>query len=241
MPHFEDLATPGSLPVLSVGWVLKALLAGLPGGILGSARLYQTLSAIYFAPAPTQTLPRTRTCIGGLSPTASARVQLMALAITALASEMQSALICAVFGLLTELAREPEARQEPQPQEPGTGVRTLPTPLAVADQPSLDTLARVFGPLLLGIERRAAAAQDGAHACPRARPLARDANANATPDSPSTQDVEQEIEEQRVAELLLQNWANVSRQLRRWARSGWPLTRSATPSLLQFEEKSEEK
>lgn len=215
MPHFEsDPATAGSLPVLSVGWVLKALLAGLPGGILGSARLYQTLNAIYLAPAPTHGFPRTLTCFGGLSPVTSSRVHLIALAITALTSEMQCALICAVFGLLTELAREPVAIQEPQLQGPGTAIRADPVAL-----PTVDGLARVIGPLLLGIEGRAA--QDGAGARARAR--------DAAPGALCMTDVEQEIEEQRVAELLLQNWTNVSRLLRRWARSGY--SGRTTPSL----------
>ncbi|KAJ5101878.1 hypothetical protein NUU61_004100 [Penicillium alfredii] len=184
IPHFQGDSTADSAPVLSVGWVLKALLAGLPGGILGSVRLYQTLKGIYLAHFPDNSFPRPPACLAGLSPPTAARVQLIALAITALASEMQCALICAVFGLLMGLLQETERLMESQ-QPSGSRARPL-----VAGIPSIDGLGRVFGPLLLGTE-----GQEVREGVPQSK-------------------VEREIEEQRVAELLLENWRNVSRQLR---------------------------
>lgn len=163
LPQWEMDAQPGL--VLSVGWTLKALLAGLAGGILGSARLYAALKAIYFA----ETLP-------------PARVRLITLAIVALTSEMQCALICAVFGLLTGLLQEPESSQDHE--QTGNSLRP------VASLTDSDRLARVFGPLLIGMK-------DG--------------------DRAAQLKVEQEVEEQRVAGLLLEHWGGVSRQLREWA------------------------
>ncbi|KAJ5587447.1 Rho GTPase activation protein [Penicillium hispanicum] len=171
MPHWEANSDPGKAPVLSAGWVLKTLLAGLPAGILGSDHLYQTLAAIYRA-----------------APADSARTRLLTLAIVALTSEMQCGLICAVFGLLTGLLQD-AARPPHEDQTAGSSVRP------VAGMVNADGLARVFGPLLLGT---GGGQQDR--------------------DSPAQQQVEREIEEQRVAGLLLENWRSVSRQLREWMR-----------------------
>lgn len=162
MPHWEKDAEAGV--VLSVGWTLKALLAGLPGGILASARLYETLKAVYFAETP---IP--------------ARIRFITLAIVALTSEMQCALICAVFGLLTGLLQ-----QESTPS--GNALRP------VASLTDADRLARVVGPLLMGTRN------DGGSAAVQDK-------------------VEREVEEQRVAGLLLEHWPRVSRQLREWSGS----------------------
>lgn len=159
MPHCET--DEPAATVLSVGWTFKALLAGLPDGILGSVRLYETLKAIYYVETPNLI-----------------RVRFIALAIVALTSEMQCALICAVCGLLTSLL-------EQEPPGSGTAVRR------VASMTEADRLARVLGPLLLGTRK------DG--------------------DSAAEQNkVEQEVEEQRVAGMLLELWRGVSPQLREW-------------------------
>ncbi|KAJ5160125.1 uncharacterized protein N7482_007129 [Penicillium canariense] len=123
MPIWEN--EEEGTPILSTAWVLKAILAGLPGGILGSAQLYKTLKDIYHTE----------------SVHTAARTRLIALAIVALTSEMQCALICAVFGLLTALLQSTE-RDEPRPA--GTPVRP------VASMSKADRLVRVFGPLLTG-------------------------------------------------------------------------------------------
>ncbi|KAJ6119596.1 hypothetical protein N7523_003876 [Penicillium sp. IBT 18751x] len=163
MPPNETDASPHF--ALVVAWALKALLEGLPGGILGSARLYKALKSIYFSETST-----------------SHRVRLISLAIIALTSEMQCALICAIFGLLTGMLQEMSrlAKQELS--------GNVPRPMAsVTDA---DRLARVFGPLLIGRNIR----------------------------DTGQEKVEREIEEQRVAGLLLEHWCGVSRKMREWAR-----------------------
>lgn len=157
MPHWETETQAGV--VLSVGWTLKALLAGLPGGILGSVRLYETLAAIYFVETP---IP--------------ARTRFITLAIVALTSEMQRALICAVFGLLTGML-------ESESTNAGNALRPM------ASLTEADRLARVFGPLLLGTGTK---------------------RGGTVPEDK----VEREVEEQRVAGLLLEHWPSVNRQLR---------------------------
>lgn len=135
MPHLES---ESNTPVLSVGWVFKQLLAGLPGGILGSPRLYQVLSAIYLA-----------------NPSDPALTRLITLAIMALTSEMQCALICAVFGLFTSLLQEAEVHQLQQTSSHQSGTSGRP----VANTLNPDGLARVFGPVLISGHDRERATQ----------------------------------------------------------------------------------
>ncbi|KAJ5898020.1 hypothetical protein N7504_008308 [Penicillium tannophilum] len=134
LPHVETESN--AVAVLSVGWVFKEILAGFPGGILGSVRLFQVLYSIYLA-----------------GPAHTGCIQLIALAIMALTGEMQCALICAVFGLLTSLLQKTENMEEEPITHPGNLVRSVATPL----QP--DGLVRVFGPLLIGGLDRDRAAQ----------------------------------------------------------------------------------
>ncbi|KAJ5690101.1 hypothetical protein N7462_004493 [Penicillium macrosclerotiorum] len=182
MPHWEDDAEP--VLVLSVGWTLKALLSGLPGGILGSPRLYQTLRDI----CHTEGIP------------VAGRVRLITLAIVALTSEMQCALLCAIFGLLTGLLQEPAspelALHPHQPQAPAEQAAPGTVVRPVASVSKADRLARVFGPLLIGTGPR-----DHNHAV-QPNPV---------------EAVEQEIAEDRVAGMLLEHWRSVSRNLRDWA------------------------
>ncbi|KAJ5122168.1 uncharacterized protein N7443_002269 [Penicillium atrosanguineum] len=152
MPQNETDASPHY--ALVVAWALKALLEGLPGGILGSARLYEALNP---------------------------RVRLLSLAIIALTSEMQCALICAIFGLLTGMLQE--MKRLAQQEVSGNALRP------VASVTDADRLARVFGPLLIGSNIR-----------------------DSEPDK-----VEREVEEQRVAGLLLEHWGGVCRKMREWA------------------------
>lgn len=178
MPQLREDAAP----VLSVAWALKAVLAGLPNGILGSVRLYQVLRAMYYHSIPNQSHHlRVPDCISEASPTTAARVQLMCLALIALAPDMQRDLICAVFGLLSLLVNTETNVQE----QPGMELRD---PVA---SPNFHELVRAFGPLLLG---------------PRGQ---------ENPEGASTE-VQKEIDDQRVAGLLLNNWHFVHRQLRNW-------------------------
>ncbi|KAJ5909127.1 Rho GTPase activation protein [Penicillium taxi] len=126
MPHWET-GSPSTTPVLSVGLVFKELLAGLPDGILGSLPLYHALQGVNRA-----------------APENPARARLITLAIVAFTSEMQCALICAVFGFLSGLVSKAEHSAEAQ--DAGTSDRVVAT---------LDSagLVRTFGPLLVGVQQ----------------------------------------------------------------------------------------
>ncbi|KAJ5279560.1 hypothetical protein N7478_004932 [Penicillium angulare] len=134
IPHIDTESS--SMAVLSVGWVFVELLAGLPNGILGSVHLYRVVHRIFLAATANP-----------------GRVRLITLAIMALTSEMECAMICAVCGFLTGLLQATgRVREGPtQPQTPGNPVR----PVASSLQP--DGLARVFGPLLIGRRRNRSA------------------------------------------------------------------------------------
>ncbi|KAJ5558337.1 hypothetical protein N7535_008550 [Penicillium sp. DV-2018c] len=176
-------------PVLSVAWTLKALLAGLPNGILGSVRLYQVFDAMYHHSVPNPMHPlRVPACIAEATPTTAARVQLMCLALIALVPEMQRDLICSVFGLLALMVQDHNL----QDQQPGMELREHNDPVA---HPNFHELARAFGPLLLGVRGRQ-------------NRESKDASAQ----------VLQEVEEQRVAGLMLNNWHYVHRQLQHWTK-----------------------
>jgi hypothetical protein len=185
-----------SAPVLSVAWTLKALLAGLPNGILGSVRLYQVLNAMYHhsIPDPMQPL-RVPACIAEATPITAARVQLMCLALIALVPEMQRDLICSVFGLLALMVKDPNL----QDQQPGMELRELSDPVA---SPNFHDLARAFGPLLLGVMGR---------------------ENRESQDAPAQ--VLQEVEEQRVAGLMLNNWHYVHRQLQHWTKGRYVVSK----------------
>lgn len=130
MPHWEGESN--SEQILSIGVTFRALLMGLPEGLLGSVRLYEALEAIHIASSviPLQPGPR---------------VQLITLAMIATTTEMERALICATFGLLIYLNREtPEPELSEVPPQPGSALQR------VASLQDLDYLARVFGPTLLG-------------------------------------------------------------------------------------------
>jgi hypothetical protein len=190
MPHLAE----DSVPVLSVGWALRALLAGLPNGILGSARLYQTLQTLFeitlpqktgFSPPPGH----------GLSLQVAVRAQLISLAVIGLSTEMQRDLICTLFGLLTFLLR-PESSLDGEASDnqrsESDRIRRITVRPQVAP-PEYQKLVRVFAPLLLGQENRRAV-------------------------MPGVEQDELELEEQRVATLLLDHWPNVNRQLKTWSK-----------------------
>lgn len=180
MPESEVEATPRR--ALIVAWTLKALLEGLPGGILGSTRLYEALRSIYFSETDT-----------------SPRVRLISLAIIALTSEMQCALICAIFGLLTGILQDLEHLE--QQELSGNAFRP------VASVTDADQLARVFGPLLVGTS-------DGDS---RQGKVDKGDMGDMGDKLNKVDKVEREVEEQRVAGLLLKHWCGVSRKMREWA------------------------
>ncbi|CAG8909101.1 unnamed protein product [Penicillium egyptiacum] len=192
MPQLREDAAP----VLSVAWALKAVLAGLPDGILGSVRLYRVLSQMYYHSVPEQShLLRVPDCISEASPTTAIRVQLMCLALIALAPEMQRDLICAVFGLLSMLVNAKTNVQD----QPGMELRD---PVA---SPNFQDLVRVFGPLLLG---------------PRGQQNREQENREGI-----LREVQKDVEDQRVAGLLLNNWHFIHRQLQHWTRGRYVVGR----------------
>ncbi|EAW13151.1 uncharacterized protein ACLA_015970 [Aspergillus clavatus NRRL 1] len=171
---------------LSVGWTYRSLLAGLPGGILGSVALYRVLSSIYDQRFSKLQLKRTRSCLGGLSQTTYARIKAIGLAMVALTSPMQLELMCAVFGLCAVLLHET-----------GRLTDSARHRLRMGQSPEsrwgiLSRLGQAFGPLLTDGEL----AEDGMQSAETMRAMT--------------------IRRQQVAMMLIANWRGVSRVLRVW-------------------------
>ncbi|KAL2830057.1 hypothetical protein BDW59DRAFT_29918 [Aspergillus cavernicola] len=198
MPRFlDEVAVPGMetrspAQVLSIAFAFKALLAGLPGGILGSVQLYRILVNICYGRVSQGPVQRTGSCLAGLSSEDYAKVRAMSLAILALTSSMQLNLICGVFGLCSLLLHETERMFELERRMHRSSNRRPIT--SSADKLSADRLAATLGPLLAETGR------------------------GSSPDT--FRAIQQEIESQRVAALLVGNWRSVSRQLRIWERRG---------------------
>ncbi|KAH2280818.1 hypothetical protein KXW02_005807 [Aspergillus fumigatus] len=182
--------------ILSVGWVFKCLLAGLPGGILGSTQLYSTLLDIYVKTpsledklnSRNQKLERTRSCLGGLTQARYTRIKAIGLAILALAGPMQLELMCAVFGLCAFYVHETRRIVEYERHGYKTGVGKLEF---VTRSQILEGLGQVFGPLLTY-----QGPEEGACDLETLRIL--------------------EMNRRYVAMMLIANWRAVSRQLRVW-------------------------
>ncbi|KAL4930876.1 uncharacterized protein BDV17DRAFT_27630 [Aspergillus undulatus] len=153
MPKFLDEAyepdvETQSSQVLGIAFTFRALLEGLPGGILGSVQLYRVLINICHGRVSSRSVQRTGSCLAGLSAEDYAKVRAIGLAMLALTSSMQLNLLCAVFGLCSLLLHETrrmselERRQHRRsPRRPG------------ADKLSLDRLAATLGPLLAETEQ----------------------------------------------------------------------------------------
>ncbi|KAK3995612.1 hypothetical protein QBC44DRAFT_305194 [Cladorrhinum sp. PSN332] len=116
-----------------VASTFKRLLAGLPGGILGSLSLFDALVAIHSQLKGDPEYPRTKQT--------KLRARLIALAVGTVRSQFRRELISAVFGLLCLIGRTAEKT----PREDDQG-RPLPT----ADLMGYNALGIVFGPLLVG-------------------------------------------------------------------------------------------
>ncbi|KAE8307015.1 hypothetical protein BDV41DRAFT_569410 [Aspergillus transmontanensis] len=135
----HDTSRECSSQVLSVGWVFEALLAGLPGGILGSARLYRILVSICYGRIA-ESNERNGGCGGGLSPPGHTKMQAISLAVLALTTPMQLNLICAFFGLCAMLLYETERASEVDELGGDVGQSGLLL--------SVERLGHVLGPLL---------------------------------------------------------------------------------------------
>lgn len=201
----RDYLFNGGFHVHSVGCVFKQLLAGLPGGILGSAELYRTLVDIYERRFFDAEVDSSESRLAGISSAASMRIKVIALAILALTSEMQLALICAVFGLCAVLLHETERLIEIERQT----LKTESSGANLAGLLDLEHLARVFGPLLTSTSES----------------TSHDAFLN----------VEREIQGERVAVMLIENWRSVSRQLKVWEVFRHPTGAEGVPTRLREE------
>ncbi|KAH8705392.1 hypothetical protein BGW36DRAFT_435214 [Talaromyces proteolyticus] len=129
--------------VLPVAWVFKYVLAGIPGGILGSPRLYLTLVDITYKPFPDEAnlhVTGIYGLYGGTPATSWTRNRAISLAILALTDDLQLDLICAVFGLCTlldyETSRQIEFNQMHDPVIGCTGMLTR------------ERIVQAFAPLL---------------------------------------------------------------------------------------------
>ncbi|RAK99504.1 uncharacterized protein BO80DRAFT_359265 [Aspergillus ibericus CBS 121593] len=190
-PLHHDGDSGDTVQVLSVAWTFKALLAGLPGGILGSARLYQVLVQICHGHIMDEPIERRRSCYGGLSPRGYVKIKAISLAILALSDSMQLNLICGVFGLSALLLHETQRLIELERQ----GYRGSVCRASVGSGLlNLDRLSGVLAPLLM---ERAGEEHDDTFGA-----------------------IEREIESQRVAAMLIRSWRGVSRQLRIWEHRG---------------------
>lgn len=119
--------------VHDVASAFKKFISGLPGGILGSLRLFDALISIQTQLHSDPEVTRTKQ--------SKVRARLIALAIFTLKSQYRRELICAVFGLLCMIGRAAEtSRREDERGRP------LPT----TDLMGYEPLGIVFGPLLVG-------------------------------------------------------------------------------------------
>ena len=119
--------------VHDVASMLKRLLAGLPGGILGDVSLFDAFVAIHSQLHGDPEFNRIKR--------SKLRARLIALAVGTLKSRLRRELICAVFGLLCLIGRSAETA----PREDDRG-RPLPT----SDLMGYSALGIIFGPLLIG-------------------------------------------------------------------------------------------
>ncbi|GLA54267.1 hypothetical protein AnigIFM63604_011803 [Aspergillus niger] len=191
-PLNRDGDSGDAIRVLSVAWAFKALLSGLPGGILGSGRLYRVLVQICQGHLTSEPMERRRSCLGGLSPRGYVKVKAMSLAILALSDSMQLNLICGVFGLSALLLHETQRLIELERQ----GFRGSVCRASIGSGLlNLDRLSGVLAPLLT--EREGEETHEDTFRA-----------------------IQREIEGQRVAAMLIGSWRGVSRQLRIWEHRG---------------------
>ncbi|GKZ52643.1 hypothetical protein AnigIFM63309_009385 [Aspergillus niger] len=191
-PLNRDGDSGDAIRVLSVAWAFKALLSGLPGGILGSGRLYRVLVKICQGHLTSEPMERRRSCLGGLSPRGYVKVKAMSLAILALSDSMQLNLICGVFGLSALLLHETQRLIELERQ----GFRGSVCRASIGSGLlNLDRLSGVLAPLLT--EREGEETHEDTFRA-----------------------IQREIEGQRVAAMLIGSWRGVSRQLRIWEHRG---------------------
>lgn len=178
----------------SVAWVLMQLLAGVPGGLLGSRRLLQTLISIKNNSFESYKCDEKRD--GRLEGTAliiSVRIRALALAMLAYTSHMQLELICAIFGLCSLMAYESE-RQIELHRNKERGIRRA---VAIETVLDLDRLGRTFAQVLVNAGNHEKVERVGEIVC--------------------------DDDKLEVVLMLIENWRGVSRQLRFWEMYGFPV------------------
>ncbi|PYH31736.1 uncharacterized protein BO87DRAFT_339913 [Aspergillus neoniger CBS 115656] len=177
-PLSRDGDSGDAIQVLSVAWAFKALLSGLPGGILGSGRLYRVLVQICQGHLTSEPVERRRSCLGGISPRGYVKVKAMSLAILALSDSMQLNLISGVFGLSALLLHETQRLIELERQ----GFRGSVCRASIGSGLlNLDRLSGVLAPLLT------------------------EGEGEENPED-AFRTIQREIESQRVAAMLIGNW-----------------------------------
>ncbi|ORY71903.1 uncharacterized protein BCR38DRAFT_329728, partial [Pseudomassariella vexata] len=190
--------------VHDVASTFKRLLAGLPGGILGSLALFDALVAIHSQLDTDPEVTKTRET--------KLRARLIALAIGTVELQHQRELICAVFGLLCFIGRVAENA----PREDDTG-RPLPT----ADLMGYSSLGIIFGPLLVGdlintYKMKIANPTAGLVLLPVTPPRSKKQKKSRTPrlEAPALITVDKIHVANNITEMLITHWREVVRQLR---------------------------
>lgn len=139
----QEAPAQNASQVLGVAWAFKALLSGLPGGILGSTELHCVLVDIYYKHVG-GIIGRESCHDDRLLPGRGAKSTAIGLAILALTRPLQYNLICAVFGLCALLLHEMARSVQLEKRDVGSGdASTVMTP---------ESLGRILGPLLTEAE-----------------------------------------------------------------------------------------
>ena len=203
---------PDHIPcdVHDVASAFKKFISGLPGGILGSLRLFDALISIQTQLHTDPELTRTKQ--------SKVRARLIALAIFTLKSQYRRELICAVFGLLCMIGRAAETYQ----REDERG-RPLPT----SDLMGYGPLSICFGPLLVGdlletYTMRLANPHGGLILLPISPPKSRKERQKEKQKKPKTEDntisfntyVDKIKVANGVTEMLITHWRDVVRHMK---------------------------
>lgn len=135
--------------VHDVGTVFRCLLYGLPGGIIGSPRLFRVLQDIFthdFLPVNIYCDPGRKDYITDADPLTSARHRLAALAIVAFSEDYQLELICSVIGLLSFTVDECDIRSRVHLPLHGAGRYCT----MCEKLPNIDVVSKAFGEMMTG-------------------------------------------------------------------------------------------
>jgi hypothetical protein len=200
-----NLPTHFKASVHDVASTFKRFLAGLPGGILGSLSLFDSLVAIHSQLQSDPEFTRIKQ--------SKLRARLIALAIGTLKSQYRRELICAVFGLLSLIGRT--AEKAPREDERG---RPLPT----SELMGYNALGVAFGPLLVGdmlesYTMRLAHPDSGLVLLPLSPPKGRRerrrSRATSDPD-PTASEVDKIEVANHIAEMVITHWREVVRHIK---------------------------